>query len=221
MNGRRLLLAGLFAAAMGYLEAAVVVYLRLLYYPQGFDFPLVPLPPHVVGVEIAREAATLVMLVTAGALIGRTGWARFGWLCFLFGTWDIAFYAGLKATLGWPASLLTWDILFLIPVVWAGPVLAPLLTSVALIGGGLAIVHFEEGRREHVKVLPLDLVAVALSLGLQLAAYTANHGAVSHGGLPRAFPWLLFLAGLALGAGTLVKALARNPRVARPRHSRS
>ena len=222
MNPRRLLLATLFAAAMGYLESAVVVYLRLLYYPRGFDFPLVPLPASIVGIEVAREAATLVMLVTAGALIGRTAWSRFGWLCFLFGAWDLVFYAGLKIALGWPASLLTWDILFLIPVTWTGPVLAPVITSLALIGGGLCIVHFEEERAEHVQVLALDWVFVAASLALQLAAYTANHDRVAGGGLPGAFPWAIFLTGVALGVGTLVKALARNPRVdaARPRHSR-
>lgn len=223
MNPRRLLLATLFGVAMGFLESAVVVYLRLLYYPHGFVFPLVPLPASVVGVEVAREAATLVMLVTAAGLIGRTGWARFGWLCYLFGLWDIVFYAGLKITLGWPASLLTWDILFLIPVPWTGPVLAPLITSVALVFGGLSIVHFEEGRREHVRVLPLDWALVGVSLVLQLFAYTANQGPVARGGMPGAFPWALFLPGVALGLGVLIKALARNPRVhaARPRHSRS
>ncbi len=38
-----------------------------------------------------------------------------------FGVWDIVFYVCLQLLLGWPASLLTWDILFLIPVPWGRP----------------------------------------------------------------------------------------------------
>lgn len=211
MTGRRLLLAALFALAMGYLESAVVVYLRLIYYPQGFDFPLIPLPAGITAIEIAREAATLVMLVAVAGLTGGTAWERFAGLCLMFGVWDIAFYVGLKLTIGWPASLMTWDILFLIPVIWTGPVLAPVITSLALIAGGLLILD-RERRGDRIRVLPLDWGLAALALALQLAAFTANHGLVVAGGRPGGFPWLVFLGGVAIGLGTLVKAVRANPR---------
>src|SRR5206468_746926 len=54
-----------------------------------------------------------------------------------FGTWDITFYIFLKLLLDWPASLFTWDILFLIPVPWIGPVLAPVLVSAVMIAAGV------------------------------------------------------------------------------------
>src|SRR6185295_1640743 len=53
----------------------------------------------------------------------------------LFGAWDLAYYAGLYVALGWPPSLLTWDVLFLIPVPWTAPVLYPALVSVVLVLG--------------------------------------------------------------------------------------
>lgn len=222
MTPRRLLLVLAFAVAMGFLESAVVIYLRLLYYPGGFEFPLVPLPAHITGVEVAREAATLVMLLTVAGLAGRTGWGRFGWLCVLFGTWDIAFYLGLRVAIGWPTSLLTWDILFLIPVLWSGPVLAPVITSAALIAGGVLILEMER-RGERLRILPVDWALEAVSLGLQLWAFTANHRLVAAGERPTSFPWPLFLLGVAIGFGTLVKAVRANPRLlpGPPRPTRS
>jgi hypothetical protein len=46
----------IYAVAMAYVESAVVVYLRALYYPHGFDLPLVPMPPAMVAIETGREA---------------------------------------------------------------------------------------------------------------------------------------------------------------------
>ncbi len=119
--------------AMGYLESAVVVYLRLLYYPSGFSFPLTPIPSHVAVVEFFREWATLVMLAGIGWFAGKNRPQRFSYFLFCFGVWDIFYYVFLKILLGWPASLFTWDILFLIPMPWVGPVLAPCLVSLTMI----------------------------------------------------------------------------------------
>lgn len=214
MTRRRLLLVTLFALAMGFLESAVVVYLRLLYYPQGFDFPLVALPAAVLVIEVAREGATLVMLLTVALLVGRTGWERFAWLCLIFGLWDIAYYLGLKLAIGWPSSLMTWDILFLIPVIWTGPVLAPLITSLALIAGGLVILDHER-RLERIRVFQLDWGLAVASLALQLKAYTANHRLAAAGNRPEQFPWEIFGIGVAIGLGALVKVVRVNPRLPR------
>jgi hypothetical protein len=134
-NGRikTLLYLTVFSAAMAYLESAVVVYLRELYYPSGFDFPMVALPGRIALTEILREAATLVMLITVACLAANNGLTRFAWFLYCFAVWDIFYYIYLKLLIGWPASLLTWDILFLIPVVWAGPVIAPVVVSITMI----------------------------------------------------------------------------------------
>lgn len=46
----------LFGIAMGILESIVVVYLRELYYPSGFSFPLGLLPVKIYATEVLREA---------------------------------------------------------------------------------------------------------------------------------------------------------------------
>jgi hypothetical protein len=105
----------LFGISMGFLETSVVVYLREILYPNGFDFPLSMFPKHLALTEILREAATVIMLVAVGIFTGRTRTEKFGFFIFTFAVWDIFYYVFLKALLNWPESLLTWDILFLIP----------------------------------------------------------------------------------------------------------
>ena len=123
----------IFAVAMGFLEAIVVVYVRELYYPEGFTFPLKALPANLVTIELIRELCTFLMLGSVAWLSGKTLLRRLSAFLFTFGVWDIIYYAALKLFLDWPESLLTWDILFLIPITWVGPVLAPIICSVVMI----------------------------------------------------------------------------------------
>ncbi len=124
---------GIFAAAMGLLEAAVVVYLRELYHPGGFRFPLQPIPARMAFTELGREVATVVMIWVVACLSGRSRRDRFAAFAFVFGIWDIFYYIWLKVLIGWPEGLLDPDILFLIPLPWVGPVLAPVLVSIVLV----------------------------------------------------------------------------------------
>lgn len=140
---QKVLIVSLFAITMGFLESIVVVYLRELYYPGGFRFPLTNLPTGTLKIETVREITTLVMLACIGILAGKTKSDRIGWFLFSFGVWDIFYYVGLKLMLGWPASVMEWDVLFLVPVVWLGPVLAPVLCSVTMIFIALPIIYFE------------------------------------------------------------------------------
>lgn len=130
---RKLWIVLFFAIAMGFLEAIVVVYVRELYYPEGFRFPLKLIPPRIFSIELVRELTTLIMLAGIGLLAGKTKSGKFAWFLVNFGIWDITYYLALKIFLDWPESLHTWDILFLIPVTWIGPVLAPVICSVTMI----------------------------------------------------------------------------------------
>lgn len=123
----------LFSIAMGFLESAVVVYLRQLYYPTGFRFPLTIMDMHVFVTELLREAATLIMLVGVAVLGASSARQRFAFFLIAFAVWDIFYYVFLKLLLDWPESLLTWDILFLLPVPWVGPVLAPCIVSLTMV----------------------------------------------------------------------------------------
>jgi hypothetical protein len=142
----------LFAIAMGYLESAVVVYLRELYYPEGFAFPLKILSMRIAVTELFRELATMIMLLTVGMLAGRSKLERFGFFIFAFGIWDIFYYIFLWLLLGWPESLFTWDILFMLPTTWVGPVLAPVINATTMVIFGGLIWHFQsKGRLMPVK----------------------------------------------------------------------
>ena len=197
-----------YAVAMAYLEAAVVVYLRALYYPEGFRFPLVVMPGDMALTEIGREAATLVMILGVAMLAGRHRWERLLFFAFVFGVWDIFYYAWLYVLLGWPPSLATPDILFLIPVPWVSPVLAPILVSVGLVVGSLLILGL--GERGAVIGFRPALWGLAIAGGaLVLLAFTLDAGTVLAGSDPPPFRWSLFGAGVALGAAALVAGALR------------
>jgi hypothetical protein len=149
----RIIFVTVFAIAMGYLESAVVVYLRELYYPEGFAFPLKILSMRIAVTEIFREFATMVMLLTIGIIAGRSRLERFGFFIFAFGIWDIFYYIFLKMILGWPESLFTWDILFLLPTTWVGPVLAPCINALSMVIFGGLIWYF----RSKNKLLPVNI----------------------------------------------------------------
>ena len=92
---RNLLIVTIFAIAMGLLESAVVIYLRDILYPGGFEFPLNPIRPDLLWTEVFRELATLVMLLGVGILAGRTLAERFAWFLYAFAVWDIFYYVFL------------------------------------------------------------------------------------------------------------------------------
>jgi hypothetical protein len=141
----RFVIAVIFSIAFAYIESAVVVYLRVIFHPDGFTFPISDVDSilqhkAILLTEIGREAATIVLILTAAWLCGRNLRQRFAYFIAIFAVWDIFYYiwlkvfsAYLKAIPDWPQSIMDWDILFLIPVTWAGPVAAPVLVSIILL----------------------------------------------------------------------------------------
>jgi hypothetical protein len=197
-----------YAIAMAYVESAVVVYLRALYYPQGLAFPLVPLPPDMVAIEIGREAATLVMLLGVAMLAGKERWERFIAFCVSFGVWDLFYYVWLWLLLRWPPSLLTWDVLFLIPVPWTGPVLAPVVVSILLVIGGLLL--WSKGARGEPVRFPIPLRILALTGALLvLGSFVLDFRVALSQVQPPTFRWGLFGTGVSLGVVALVLAVRK------------
>ncbi len=201
----RLLVVVLFAAAMAWVEAAVVLYLRV-FLDRLQPYQADPLPPGFgfARAELVREAATLIMLLAVGWLAGSGQRTRLGYAFLAFGTWDILYYAFLVPLSGWPHSLLDWDILFLIPVPWWGPVLAPASIAALMILAGTAITQFPHGGRSLWPRRSAWLVSLG---GACLALYTftadalhaipAGPGAVRDV-LPLSFNWPLFTVALIL-----------------------
>jgi hypothetical protein len=215
MRARRLLpWLVTYAVAMAYVESAVVVYLRAIYYPQGFTFPLAPLPPGMAAIEIGREAATLVMLLGVAMLAGMQRWERFLAFGVSFGVWDLFYYVWLWLLIGWPPSLLTWDVLFLIPVPWIGPVLAPVIVSVLLVVGGLLL--WRKGARGEPVRFPIPLRILALTGALLvLGSFVLDFRPVLRQMEPPPFRWGLFGFGVSLGVVALVLAVREQSRPAR------
>jgi hypothetical protein len=192
----------LFAVAMAYLEGAVVVYLqRALGITPAQLFPLQG--PGAVGdlagIEVGREFATLVMLVAIGWIAGRRWIDRLAWTSVAFGIWDIFYYVWLWVFIGWPASPGTWDVLFLIPVPWAGPIWAPVVVSVALVAFGLrAAQATERGRPPRVGG---RLAALAVVGGLLVVlSFTIQAPGLMNGEMPGWYPWPVFVGGIGLAA---------------------
>ncbi len=198
-----------YAVAMAFLESAVVVYLQRAV---GIDpralFPV--RDPVLTGdlalIEVGREAATIVMLGAVGWLAGRSGLERLAWTAVAFGTWDVLYYAWLWVFIGWPPSLGTWDLLFLIPVPWAGPVWAPAAISLALVGFGLAAARSLRAGRP-VRAGRAQVAAGVAGGLVVIVSFTLDAGRILAGGVPDSFAWPIFAAGLGLAAWGVTTAL--------------
>lgn len=205
---RRLFWLLLFLAAMSYMESAVVAYLRELYYPEGFRFPIVLIPDRLAAIEVGREAATILMLAAIGMIAGSDRWERFLLFCLGFGVWDLLYYAWLRVFIGWPGSLLDWDILFLIPVPWIAPVLAPVIVAVAMIAGA-AWLMLLRSRGLEIRFPPWAwALAVAGGLAVVLS-FTLDFEVALKGVEPPPFRWWLYGAGCGAGCAALVLGARR------------
>ena len=159
----------IFSIAMGYLESSVVVYLRAIMYPDGFTFPLAPFDSHLAATEIIREAATIIMLLGAGIIAGKSFPERFAWFIYCFAIWDIFYYVFLKALLNWPESFMTWDILFLIPATWVGPVITPVIVSVTMII--LAMIIIFNSRKKKIQISPVEWIMFIIGAHILILAF--------------------------------------------------
>lgn len=235
--GNKVVVLAVFGIAMGFLEAVVVVYLRQLYYPEGFSFPLRLMAPEAFPLESIREFSTIVMLVCIGFVAGRNFPERFAWGLYCFGVWDIFYYVWLKALLDWPPSVMTWDILFLIPVVWSGPVLAPLICSLTMLMIA-AVILIYEGKGQTVRISRTEWTLLYLGAGTIVSSFVWEYaGVIIMGGflsrlsslgedpafreaiaahVPDLFNWPLFFSGEVLALLFVVIFLLRMKKTMHP-----
>ncbi len=194
---KKIIAVFIFGIAFAYIEAAVVAYLRAIYYPEGFDFPLITHYDRNLTIEFFREYATLAVLITSGWLLSKRFWEGFGYFLIIFGVWDIFYYIWLKAAVNWPASVFDPDVLFLIPMPWIGPVLSAVLISLTMIVIGIDILKlFEKGY--IVKPILMHWVMVLIGSALILYSYMNDFGAAFFQKYPEPYEWYLLASGLAL-----------------------
>jgi len=207
----------LFSIAMAWMEAATVAYLRTLVH-RVEPYQISPMPEiSFLGMtEIVREAATLVMLAAAGWLAGKSWRSRFGYFIAAFGVWDIFYYVFLRIIVGWPHTLFDWDVLFLIPVPWWGPVLSPMLVSLVLILLGFILVRYDDGNRLG-RLHTISWWIFGAGIALALYTFMENSFRIIAEGrndprteLPTTFGWPTFIVALLLMMAPFLGALLRS-----------
>ena len=200
-TGKKILLITIFAVAMAYFESAVVVYLREVYEIKDLIRDVPEKIDYFTFIELGRELSTLVMLLMIGLITGKKWKDKLGYFIITFGVWDIFYYVWLKIFIGWPGSLLDWDILFLIPLPWWGPVLSPILISILMIIFGWLLVHRadKEGRLQFtflnvVLIIAGILIMLYTFMDPGLSALIENINEITKA-RPVKFNWIVFFTG--------------------------
>jgi len=209
----------LFAAAMAWVESAVVVYLRTLVDRlEPYQVNPLPIAPRLGETEIVREMATLIMLFAAGWLAGNTRRTRLGYSLIAFGVWDIFYYIFLKIIVGWPLSFFDWDILFLLPLPWWGPVIAPVTIAAMMIIFGTLTTQFDPSiwpsRRAWIFNVSGAVLALLVFMSDAIRAVDGGIEAIRTV-LPVWFNWPVFLIALVLMAAPIIeisKQIWRRPK---------
>ncbi|MEO1997501.1 MAG: hypothetical protein ABGZ17_19760 [Planctomycetaceae bacterium] len=215
---RNLTILTVYAVAMAFLEAAVVVYMRQLYYADNPRqiFPLRFLNSYDTVMEFGREAATVIMILAVALLAERSSRTRtFAAFVFVFGVWDLFYYFWLKVLIGWPGSWLDWDVLFLIPSVWLSPWICPAMIALLFVAWGFRTLRTAEtnGVTSRSLMVFVGGVALALTTFLQPAVSTLIQGGATALSqyTPGSFWWWLFIPSYILMTGGLAMTLRSPP----------
>lgn len=217
----RFVIAVVFSIAFAYIESAVVVYLRVIFHPDGFTFPLsnfdtILQHKAILLTEIGREAATIVLIFTGAWLFGRNPRQRFAYFLTIFAVWDIFYYvwlkvlsAWLKAIPDWPVSIMDWDILFLIPIAWAGPVVAPVLVSIMLLVFAM-IILYRDCRGRPIKAGKIEWFGFIAAGVIIVASFCIPGPHIAEPDYQSYFYWPVFAAGLLGAIALFVKSLLKS-----------
>ncbi len=188
------------AIAFGYIEAAVVVYLRQIFHSAGFVFPLTSFPltaesNRILVVEVGREAATIILISAASFIAGQNRRQRLAFFMIIFAVWDIFYYVWLKVILDWPASIMDWDVLFLIPCPWAGPVLAPVLVSLTMLAFA-TLIFYRDCLGRPIMVSRRNWLGFLLSSFIVVVSFCIAGQYMQSSDYAGHFSWPLFSIGL-------------------------
>ena len=203
-----------FAIAFAWVESSVVVYLREIYFEGSFHFPIIIewqegnlVVDKLLRIEFVRELATIVILLSVGYVAGKNALQRFCFFMIAFGIWDLFYYIWLWVMVGWPDSLMTWDLLFFVPLPWVGPVITPVLIAVAMAAAGSLIIYYHENNRS----IGLRWYDWGIEFGCALLMIVAFcwdwknimriPGDVVRDGIPKVFAWWLYLPAYLFASG--------------------
>ncbi|MDP2645923.1 MAG: hypothetical protein Q8P24_13370 [Desulfobacterales bacterium] len=211
-----------FAVAFAWVESAVVVYLRKIYFDGTFDFPLLVrwqdgrhVMDPLIRIELGREIATILMLAAVGWIAGKQPLQKFCYFMVAFGIWDIFYYIWLYVMVGWPESLMTWDLLFFVPLPWVGPVITPVLIAAAMVSAGSVVIGYL-AKGYEIRLCWYDFaVEFACALAM-IAAFCWDWknilqvpAAMERSGIPNPFAWWLFLPAFGVAVAYFAVTLKR------------
>jgi hypothetical protein len=200
--------------AFGYIEAAVAHYLRLHLYPGGFDdTTALVVDAHILMVEVGRELCTLLLMIAVAALTRGPFIRRLASFAYVFAIWDLSYYAALWVFEGWPSSPFDWDLLFLVPIPWFSPVLAPMVISAIGIVGAVSV-HIILDHRAELIVPWHGLTLVNAALVAWEISFMAHEG--PHVQFPTHYRWWLFNLGVACSFAGYLLTWRRNAKGWRP-----
>jgi hypothetical protein len=217
----RFIIACIFSIAFAYIESAVVVYLRVIFHPDGFTFPLSNVDTilqhkALLLTEIGREVATIVLILTGAWLFGRNLQQRFAYFLTIFAVWDIFYYvwlkvlsACLKAIPDWPQSIMDWDILFLIPFAWAGPVVAPVLVSITLLVFAM-IILYRDCHGRPIRASRIDWLGFIAAAVVVVVSFCIPGPHIAAPDYQSHFYWPVFAAGLIGAIALFVKCMLKS-----------
>ena len=194
----------MFAIAMAYVESATVVFIRRIYGISDLLLDIPPFDPVLAPIEVGRELATLIMLLAVGCAVGKSLQSRLSYTFIIFGVWDIFYYIWLRLFIGWPISLFSPDILFLIPLPWWGPVIAPVLIACLMVVGGiLTVISDDKGRK--IRFSAFDWISLIAGLLIILYSFMEDALAIMPADVetltqlrPTSFNWPIYILGLVL-----------------------
>ncbi len=200
----------IFAIAMGIMEAICVVYIRQIIFPPDGIINDFPTDNFNFMYEIVRESITIIMLTSVAIIAAYNLRTRIAMFFLAFGIWDIFYYVGLKIFLNWPASIMDWDTLFLIPIAWYSPVIVPVLISCYFIIGSIFII-LHEGNGTQLRFTPKVVLLQALAFIIWLVSFMNNTSHITqHGYNNVSYSWILFNIALILGIVSLRLSLKSN-----------
>ncbi|UCG66769.1 MAG: hypothetical protein JSW12_07105 [Deltaproteobacteria bacterium] len=188
-----------FAIAFAWVESSAVVYLREISFGGSFSSPFFLdwengqlFADATIRIELVREIATILILVSVGWAAGKNALQKFCFFMIVFGIWDIFYYIWLWAMVRWPDSLMSWDLLFIVPLPWVAPVITPLLIALAMVVAGLFLLYYDE-KGYIIYWRWYDWGIELICAFLVIVAFCWDWKNILHTGIPNPFAWWLYL----------------------------
>ncbi len=182
----------IFGIAFGYIEGTVAHYLRMYYYPEGFDFTIKVIDTSTIIIEMIREIATMIILFSIAYISIGNNFMKITNFIYVFAIWDIVYYLTLYFEEKWPRTIFSWDVLFLIPVPWFSPVISPVIISILGIIGVLLVYHIYKNDNE-IKISLTFILMIIISLSVWIISFV-NYNSFNK--FPEKYNWPLFIIGI-------------------------